>query len=142
MLEHCSDLLRHQAEAKGQQISLQVVPVVIAASREKLWRVVSNLIANAIKFSPSGMPIDIRLETTERGVVIAVEDHGIGIPADMKEKLFDMATVAKRTGTAGEPSFGMGLAISRQIVEAHGGRIWMESKPENGTIFFVELPLN
>ncbi|HEY4328066.1 MAG TPA: PAS domain-containing protein [Mucilaginibacter sp.] len=141
MLYHCTDLLRHQADAKGQLITLQVVPVIVAASREKLWRVVSNLIANAIKFSPEGMPIHIRLENSTQGVIIAVEDQGIGIPHDMKDKLFDMLTETKRTGTAGEPSFGMGLAISKQIVEAHGGRIWLESKPENGTIFFVELPL-
>jgi PAS domain S-box-containing protein len=141
MLYHCTDLLRHQADAKGQRITLHVVPVIVAASREKLWRVVSNLIANAIKFSPAGMPIHIRLETTNQGVIIAVEDQGIGIPPDMKDKLFDMLTETKRTGTAGEPSFGMGLAISKQIVEAHGGRIWLESKPDNGTIFFVELPL-
>ncbi len=141
MLYHCTNLLRHQAEAKGQRIGLQAAPVIIAASREKLWRVISNLTANAIKFSPAGTAIHIRLETKPQGIVIAVADQGIGIPPEMKDKLFDMFTEAKRTGTAGEPSFGLGLAICKQIVEAHAGRIWLESQPDKGTTFFVELPM-
>ena len=73
--------------------------------------------------------------------MIEVEDHGIGIPIEMEDKIFDMYTEAKRTGTAGEQPFGLGLAISKQIVEAHGGKIWFDSKPGNGTTFFVELPI-
>lgn len=114
---------------------------MLAGSREKLWRVVSNLMANAIKFSPEGAVIEVSLENRGQYARIAVRDHGIGIPEGMKDKLFDLFTEAKRPGTAGEQSFGMGLAISRQIVEAHDGRIWLESQPGQGTTFFVELPL-
>lgn len=101
---------------------------------------VSNLIANAIKFSPSGAYISVELEEKPQTVVISVEDKGIGIPVGMKDKVFDMFTEARRPGTAGEQPFGMGLAISKQIVEAHGGRIWFESTAGNGTKVFVELP--
>jgi signal transduction histidine kinase len=73
-------------------------------------------------------------------VRITVEDHGIGIPEDMHDKIFDMFTKAKWAGTAGEQAFGLGLAISKQIVEAHNGSIWFDSKPGKGTTFFVELP--
>ncbi|HEY9197579.1 MAG TPA: ATP-binding protein [Mucilaginibacter sp.] len=76
-----------------------------------------------------------------RHVLISVEDHGIGIPDEMKDKIFDMFTQAKRSGTAGEQAFGLGLAISKQIIEAHSGRIWFESLPGNGTTFYVELPV-
>jgi len=75
------------------------------------------------------------------GVRISVKDHGIGIPPEMKDKIFDMFTEAKRSGTAGEQSFGLGLAISKQIVEAHGGRIWFESRQGKGTTFFIDLPI-
>jgi signal transduction histidine kinase len=142
MLRYCVDLLHYRAEAKGQQIHLHAESVTLSVSREKLWRVVSNLIANAIKFSPSGAPIHVDIQKLTGQVVIAVEDQGIGIPAEMKDKVFDMFTEAKRPGTLGEQSFGLGLAISKQIVEAHGGRIWFDSKAGNGTTFFVELPLS
>jgi signal transduction histidine kinase len=141
LLRYCVDLLRHQAEAKGQQINLQAIPVTIPVNREKLWRVVSNLIANAIKFSPTGAIIRVNLQEEANQVRIAVEDHGIGIPQELAPKIFDMFTDAKRSGTAGEQPFGLGLAISKQIVVAHGGRIWFDSQPGDGTTFFVELPI-
>jgi signal transduction histidine kinase len=112
----------------------------LPASREKLWRVVSNLIGNAIKFSPTGASINVSMEQRAGGIRIAVKDEGIGIPPDMQEKIFDLFTEAKRPGTAGEQAFGLGLAISKQIVEAHGGRIWFESGTTKGTTFFVDLP--
>jgi len=141
-LNYCVDLLRHKAEAKGQQLKLQTIPVTVSASREKLWRVVSNLIANAIKFSPTGAVIQVSLYKVNDRVRISVEDHGIGIPEEMRNKIFDMYTEAKRPGTAGEQPFGLGLAISKQIVEAHGGSIWFDSTPGEGTTFFVELPVS
>ncbi len=142
MLQYCVDLLHHKAELKEQQIYLQVNAVIsILANREKLWRVVSNLIANAIKFSPKGASIDVVLQKEVDHVCIAIKDKGIGIPEEIAPKIFDMFTDAKRTGTTGEQSFGLGLAISKQIVEAHGGKLWFESKPGNGTVFYVELPI-
>ena len=140
MLHHCADLLRHQAEAKSQHITLNVVPAMITASRQKLWRVVSNLIANAIKFSHEGGVIEVRMQASTSGVIIGIKDNGIGIPSEIQSKLFSPAPEAQRTGTAGEPSFGMGLTISKQIVEVHNGRIWVESEEGAGSTFFVELP--
>jgi len=140
ILHYCADLLRHKAEAKGQLVELQTMPVTLPVNREKIWRLVSNLITNAIKFSPSGAHIVVRLEKTKDWVVIAVEDHGIGIPAEIGARIFDMFTEAKRPGTAGEQPFGLGLAISKQIVDAHGGHIWFDSQAGNGTTFYVELP--
>jgi len=141
MLHYCVALLSNKAEAKAQQINLQTMALILPASREKLWRVISNLIANAIKFSPSGAVIDVKMEHDAKSVLIAVRDDGIGIPAEMMDKIFDMFTEAKRPGTAGEQAFGLGLAISKQILEAHGGKIWFESGPGKGTTFFVELPV-
>ena len=102
---------------------------------------ISNLVANAIKFSPTGAIINVKMEHDANRVLIEVSDHGIGIPAELHDKIFDMFTEAKRPGTAGEQAFGLGLAISKQIVEAHGGKIWFESDPMKGTTFFVDLPV-
>jgi signal transduction histidine kinase len=71
---------------------------------------------------------------------IAVQDQGIGVPDEMKQEIFNMFTNAMRPGTSGEQSFGLGLAISRQIIEAHNGKIWFESAPGQGTTFFIDLP--
>ena len=142
MLNYCVGLLHFKAEAKGQRISLQGAPLTAPVNEEKLWRVISNLITNAIKFSPRGATVVVQLEKKPDVVVISVEDHGIGIPEEIKNRIFDTLSVPKRPGTAGEQSFGLGLSISKQIVEAHNGRIWFESKVGNGTVFYVELPLS
>ncbi len=140
LLHYCVDLLQHKATVKNQHLQLHAIPATLMVSREKMWRVISNLIANAIKFSPVGKDIIIRLEMGQEEAVITVEDDGIGIPDNLKDKIFDMFSEAKRKGTAGEQPFGLGLAISKQIVEAHGGNIWFESREEGGTAFYVKLP--
>lgn len=81
------------------------------------------------------------METKSDEVTVSVADQGIGIPEEMKDKIFNMFTEAKRTGTEGEQPFGMGLAIAKQIVEVHGGTIWYESTPGTGTTFYVKLPV-
>lgn len=142
LLRYCVDLMQSKAAAKKQRITLHSRAVVVVANREKLWRVASNLIANAIKFSPPGKLIDVSLNVNPGNVRISVKDQGIGIPEHLGSKIFDMFTEAKRPGTDGEQPFGLGLAISKHIVEAHGGRIWFESDAvqKAGTTFFVELP--
>ncbi|RYF30507.1 MAG: ATP-binding protein, partial [Comamonadaceae bacterium] len=100
----------------------------------------SNLLVNAIKFSPEGSEINVFMESQVESVLIRIADQGIGIPENLKGKIFNMFTDARRAGTAGEQSFGLGLAISRQIVEAHGGKIWFENNEEIGTTFYLELP--
>ena len=136
------ELLRFKAAEKNQRIEMILLDAAekISASREKIWRVISNLISNAIKFSPKGGIIQVKIADLEKEVEISVKDNGIGIPEKMKPMIFNMFTEAKRSGTAGEKSFGLGLSISRQIIESHGGKIWFESKTGEGSVFFVKLP--
>jgi signal transduction histidine kinase len=72
-------------------------------------------------------------------VEISVNDRGIGIPDNIKNQVFNMFTNAKRPGTLGEKSFGLGLSICKQIIEKHHGKIWFESDSENGTTFYIRL---
>lgn len=141
LLSHSVELLRFKAAEKNQKIMLDVLdsPEELYISREKIWRVLSNLISNAIKFSPQGSVISVKVTLEKGDVQIAVNDHGIGIPNEIKGDVFHMFTEAKRPGTAGEKSFGLGLSISKQIVESHNGEIWFESDPVNGTTFYVRL---
>ncbi|WP_158859392.1 tetratricopeptide repeat-containing sensor histidine kinase [Lunatibacter salilacus] len=141
MIHYCVDLLRHRADEKQQKIVVETVPLTALVSREKMWRVMSNLIANAIKFSEIGGLISVRLSGNQNKALITVKDMGIGIPDKIKDSVFELFTNSKRVGTAGETPYGMGLAISKQIVTAHEGSIWFESKEGKGTTFFVEMPL-
>lgn len=140
LLQYCVDVARFRATDKEQRLILETEPVVMMLDRERIWRVLSNLIGNAIKFSPDNSVVMIRMTTETDAALIEVEDNGIGIPDGIKDRIFDMFTDAKRPGTSGEESFGLGLAISKQIVEAHGGRLWFESSVDRGTVFRVRLP--
>ncbi|WP_170132686.1 tetratricopeptide repeat-containing sensor histidine kinase [Pedobacter cryoconitis] len=141
LLNYCVNLLRHKAKEKNQQLVLYGTQVIIPLNMEKMWRVMSNLIGNAIKFSPESATITVSLKEKQDSVLIAVEDHGIGVPTAIQNKIFDMFGQAKRSGTAGEQPFGLGLAISKQIIERHGGKIWVESEAGQGSVFYVELPV-
>jgi len=142
ILRYCIDQLTLKAGEKRQEIILDASPLIASVNAEKMWRVVSNLINNAIKFSPEATFIEVSLREKTGGAVIAVQDHGIGIPAELRDKIFDMPAEARRKGTSGESTFGLGLAIAKQIVNAHRGTIWFEETPGGGTTFYVELPLS
>jgi len=141
LLNHSVELLRFKAAEKGQEIKLELLnkPVELLISKEKIWRVLSNLISNAIKFSPPGAFIYVNITEQDNEVIISVKDNGIGIHQKIKNKVFNVFTEAKRSGTAGEKSFGLGLSISKQIIESHQGKIWLESSAEHGTTFYVKL---
>jgi two-component system sensor histidine kinase VicK len=115
-------------------------PKQLNISQEKIWRVISNLISNAIKFSPNNADIKVKVANGNNEVKISVSDNGIGIPDNIKNDVFNTFTNAKRTGTAGEKSFGLGLSICRQIIENHNGKIWFESNAGKGTTFYISLP--
>ncbi len=136
-------ILYFKAEEKKQYINLTVAlePVIVNCSLEKINRVINNLITNAIKFSPEASAIQVTVSKATSTALIEVKDNGIGIPEKNRAILFDSFTTAKRYGTSGEKSFGLGLSICKQIVEAHGGKIWFESVEDKGSSFFVELPL-
>ena len=142
LLTNSVELLRFKAAEKEQRIEMELLksPEEIIISREKIWRVISNLISNAIKFSRKGGTILVKVTNLEKEIEISVKDHGIGIPENMKPMIFNMFTEAKRSGTAGEKSFGLGLSICKQIIEHHGGKIWFESESGEGTTFFIKLP--
>lgn len=141
--KNCVRLLTFKAAEKKQRLLLGLsdTPEIVKANPAKMWRVVSNLVTNAVKFSPSGSTIQIKTKHTPGGeVVLSVHDRGIGIPDSLKSKIFDTHTEAKRPGTQGEKPFGLGLSICKQIVEAYKGKIWFETAVGHGTVFYVSLP--
>ncbi|MEO6282022.1 MAG: HAMP domain-containing sensor histidine kinase [Dyadobacter sp.] len=140
IVQSCIDMLSHKASEKKQTLDYHYEEVNVPVDREKIWRVFCNLLSNAIKFSPLGGTIAIYLEVQPGTVRLSVKDEGIGIPENLKSQIFLASNQARRPGTSGEQSFGIGLSICKQIVEAHDGRIWFESERGSGSTFFVELP--
>lgn len=136
-------LLQFKATEKGQTLSFSAPDNHITANvnAEKILRVLTNLVTNAIKFSPVNGEIYVELRREGEFLRITVKDNGIGIPEKMKKSVFDVFSEAKRYGTSGEQPFGLGLSISKQIVEAHGGHIWLESEEGRGTTVFVDIPV-
>ncbi len=140
MVQDCADLMRVRTDKKQQELVVETEPLTVTGSSERLWRVISNLIDNAIKFTPRGGRIAVYLRREADEAVIEVEDNGMGIEAG-QHGFFEMGNPAGRTGTEGEPSSGLGLAIVKQIVSAHRGRIHFTSAPGKGSTFYVRLPL-
>lgn len=113
----------------------------VAADRSRVEQVLQNLLSNAVKFSPPDQEIEVELRRGEGEVVLAVTDRGAGIPADELQRIFERyyRGVNQRRSVSGE---GIGLAIAREIVVAHGGRIWAASDgPGKGSTLFVALPV-
>lgn len=136
-------LLQFRATEKAQKLVLTIhtEPMWVLAHAEKLIRLLSNLIINAIKFS--AVNTEINIVTTLKGgkAITTVADKGMGIRDADKPHIFETFTNARKKGTSGERSYGLGLSICRQIAEAYGGRIWFESEEGKGSTFYVELPL-
>lgn len=143
IVNNCVTLLRFRAQEKHQEILYQPAdkPAIITADKEGIVRVVNNLITNAVKFSPENEKVEVKVAVRNDKVTLSVTDNGIGIPEKSRSTIFDAFSAAKRPGTAGERSFGLGLSISRQIVLNNNGNIWFESEEDKGSTFYMSLPL-
>ncbi len=139
-------LLREEAQLYSQQsprheVALEIdhAPLAVMGNPDRLRQVIGNLISNAIKYSPQGGVIEVVAERDNGSVRVEVRDDGMGIPLSQQPKIFTKffrgdAAASGITGT------GLGLAVSRDIVESHGGRIGFNSAEGKGSTFFVELP--
>lgn len=122
--------IRVQQEISGLAVALR-------CDRDRVLQVFSNLIGNAIKFTPEGGEITLRAEGAASEATMTVSDTGRGIPAEQQPHIFDRYWTGR--GKAGADS-GLGLFIAKGIVEAHGGKIWVSSTPERGSSFSFTLP--
>ncbi|MDP9274257.1 MAG: HAMP domain-containing histidine kinase [Chloroflexota bacterium] len=108
---------------------------------DRLTQIVTNLVSNAIKYSPAGGAVQLRTEREERTVTLTVTDHGMGIPEAQLEKIFDRYSRVETAETRVIQGTGLGLPIVRQILQLCGGRVWATSEPGHGSVFHVQLPL-
>jgi signal transduction histidine kinase len=137
------DTVRPAAQARDMEIAVfHGAPGPVSGDPGRLQQVVWNLLANAIKFTPPGGRVEVRTEAVADGVQISVSDNGKGIPRDFVPHLFERFRQADSSTTRAHGGLGLGLAIVRHLVEAHGGTVGAESPgPGLGSVFTVRLPL-
>lgn len=132
-------------EKSGARLEAKLPPaeVWIKADAEKLAVVVDNLLANAAKFGPRGGTVTMSLKSEGGAAIVAFHDDGPGVPYEMLTRVFEDFGAAESQGPTREHGgLGLGLAVSRHIVEHHEGKLWLESKPGHGTTALVSLPLS
>ena len=113
-----------------------IIPLVA-----RIAQVITNLISNAIKYSPKGGNIVVNCKRVKDEVEISVQDEGIGISKEAQQKVFDRFFRVKNVEMQNFPGMGLELYITASIVHRHGGKIWVEGKPGKGSIFYFNLPL-
>ena len=142
------ELLREVVDETGlivtthQLVLAHSGPVNVIADRDKISSVVTNIIGNAIKYSPAGKPIHIKCLARDNFVTVAVKDEGIGIKPGDLEKVFNRYYRAEALNMAHISGFGIGLYLSAEIIRSHGGLIWAESEFGKGSSFYFSLPLS
>jgi PAS domain S-box-containing protein len=141
LLEMTASQIQPLAERNGQHLMLDLpkrLPL-LKADGQRLEQVLRNLIGNAIKFSPKGSSILLQAMVRPHELLVEVKDAGPGIPLEEQERLFQ--PYYRREGDRQRPGLGLGLALCKQLVEAHGGKIWVNSQVGKGSTFGFSIPL-
>jgi signal transduction histidine kinase len=132
-------LLRPEADARGVALSAEVGEELEAQlAADKIERVLFNLVTNALHHTPSDGSVAVRAERRSSDLLLRVEDTGEGLPAEAPGRMFERFWRADRARSSN--GAGLGLAIARGLVEAHGGRIWAENRPQGGACISFTLP--
>jgi signal transduction histidine kinase len=113
----------------------------VKIDKTKIKRVFQNLFSNAIKYSPRGGHIEIKLKRTENDVIFSVADLGLGIPIEQQERLFQKFFRGSNAAKIEPDGTGLGLFIAKSLIEAHKGKIWFESTEGKGTTFYFSIPI-
>jgi len=143
VLENSLTMVKERAGHAGITLALDVDPGIgiVQADARKVKQVLFNLLANAVKFTPAGGAIAVSARLGEGVVEVAVRDSGTGIAPEEQARIFEEFRQARHGTRTGQPEgTGLGLALTKQFVELHGGRVWVESAPGRGSTFTFTLP--
>ena len=144
LIQTVSKRLQHQFDEKCVTLtpSLPHDPIMILADEDRIIQVLTNLIGNALQYTPENGTVSVSIEREKNEARISVRDTGFGIPAEYLKHIFDRFYRVDKSRSRAHGGSGIGLTIAKHLVEAHGGKIWAESAGENkGSIFIFTLPL-
>lgn len=141
ILEAAAERTRSTTQQHTITVQMAEKLPLVSGDSDKLMQVVANLLSNAVKYSPVGGQIVLGSEIEEQQVHVYIQDHGIGIPHEALEQIFTPYNRVESSSTRYIKGTGLGLPIVRQIVQMHGGRVWAESTPGQGSVFHFTLPL-
>jgi signal transduction histidine kinase len=144
ILEAATEELRPLIEAKGQQVTGHISPEQLLANVDapKMTMALTNLLNNAMRFTPGGGRIEVGIERHGSEAWMRVRDNGVGLPTDQLERVFDQFYQVEHHMTRRHEGMGLGLSIVRAVVRAHNGRVWAESPGrDQGATFIIALPL-
>ncbi|MBI2238535.1 MAG: PAS domain-containing protein, partial [Actinobacteria bacterium] len=129
-----------ECKSESHPIELTTTETVMAAvDAAQVERIVENLVTNAVRYTPDGTPISVKLESVEDGVLLVVEDAGPGIPDDLKDTIFEPFRQGDEV-VSHSPGVGIGLSLVARFAQLHGGRAWVEDREGGGSSFRVYLP--
>jgi signal transduction histidine kinase len=114
---------------------------MVYADRVRIEQVVTNLLTNAIKYSPGQYKVLVRTASDEEKITVSVVDHGVGIDRSQQEKVFERFYRVNDVSASISPGIGLGLFLCREIITRHGGNIWLKSQKNKGSTFFFTLPV-
>ena len=114
--------------------------VRVKADKERIRRVLFNLLTNAVKYSPDAERVVVGMSADKYDAIVSIQDFGMGIPVSKQKHLFDPYFRVNEGGKKQVKGYGLGLPIVKRILEAHDGKVWLESKRGNGSTFFISLP--
>jgi two-component system NtrC family sensor kinase len=143
VVERGIEAIRLSAEAKSHTLSCDIAPGLppLMGNARRLEQLVTNLLSNAIKYTPQGGKIQVTLKAEGLCLMLRVTDNGIGVPPEEQPHIFDKFYRVQSAATADIGGTGLGLSIVKSVVERHGGRVWVESAPGQGSTFIVLLPM-
>jgi signal transduction histidine kinase len=143
LVDELRETMEPLAREKGITMEEHIVPELppVEADRPKLRRIIVNLLSNAVKFTGKGGTVQLKAEPLDDQVCISVSDTGVGIAPEDVERLFDKYEQARSRATRGEKGTGLGLYITKQLVELHGGEIKVTSEVGRGSTFSFTLPI-
>ncbi len=141
LIEECVENL--QRSANSCHIIIQCKKETsICADRDRINQVLTNLISNALKYSPRGGKVIVNCSEIAEGIQVSVRDEGIGISKEMRAKVFDLFFRVNDAKENTFPGMGLGLYITYNIIQRHGGKIWVEGEQGKGSVFYFILPYN
>ncbi len=144
LIQTVSKRLRHQFDEKQVALTLSLPhdPILVLADEDRIIQVLTNLIGNALQYTPSNGDVTVSIERDKNDARISVRDTGFGIPAEHLKHIFDRFYRVDKSRSRAHGGSGIGLTIAKHLVEANGGKIWAESAGENkGSAFVFTLPL-